>query len=70
MSISLNSLVEEGSETNGLVAKIIIITTADSYREFQKIIQNGSGLYPDLSAEMKAFADKVTVGKVLQPYKD
>lgn len=49
---------------------MIAIDGEVSWKNFQTIIQNGSGLYPDLPAEVKAFADEVTVGKILQPYKD
>ena len=67
MSIKLNTLVKDGF---GTVAKVIIIDSVESYKHFQRLVQNGSGLYPDLPAEIKAFADEVTVGKVLQEYKD
>ena len=67
MSIKLNTLVKDGL---GTVAKVIIIDTAESYKNFQRLVQNGSGLYPDLPAEIKAFADEVTVGRILQEYKD
>lgn len=67
MSITVNTLVQEGL---GTVAKVIVIDSAESYKAFQKLIQNGSGLYPDLSAEMKTFADQVTMGKPMQTYVD
>lgn len=67
MSIKLHTLVKDGL---GTVAKIIVIDTAESYKAFQGLIQNGSGLYPDLSAEVKTFADEVTVGRAMQEYKD
>lgn len=49
---------------------IIAIEGEESWQNFKDLVQNGSGLYPDLPAETKKFADEVTVGKVLQDYKD
>lgn len=63
MTIDLNRL-------KGDTGYVIIIDSQESWKHFQKLIQNGSGLYPDLPAEIKIFADEVTVGKALQPYKD
>ena len=49
---------------------MIAIEGAESWKNFKQLVQNGSGLYPDLPAEIKTFADEVTVGVALQDYKD
>jgi hypothetical protein len=36
--------------------------------QFQQLVQRGANLWPDAPPEIKEFADKVTVGQVLQDY--
>ncbi len=49
---------------------MIAIDGIQSWEGFKQLIQNGSGLYPDLPAEIKKFADEITVGYQLQNYVD
>lgn len=65
MTIILKTVVVDGIGTE---SKMVIITGAESYREFQDLIQRGAGLSPDLKPSVKQFADMVTAGKVLQDY--
>lgn len=37
---------------------------------FKQLVQRAANLWPDAPAEIKAFADEVTVGHVQQPYVD
>lgn len=46
----------------------IIQIDAGSWKQFQELVHRGSNLWPDASPEMKEFADKVTIGVVLQDY--
>lgn len=67
MSITLNTLVQDG---HGAINKTVIISTAADYKMFQELVQRGSNLWPDAPAEVKAFADMVTNGQVMQEYRD
>lgn len=67
MSIVLKTLVIDGIGTE---CKIIQIDTAEDYKHFQKMVNQGTNLWPDAPAVIKSFADMVTSGKVHQPYSD
>lgn len=45
-----------------------IVVDSESVPEFQKMVQRATGLWPDASPEMKAFADEVTHGELMQDY--
>ena len=51
-----------------LSAICIVVDGEESIAEFQTMVQRGCGLWPDASADMKAFADEVTHGEHLQNY--
>lgn len=65
MSIILKTVIIDGIGTE---AKMVVISGAESYKQFQDLIQKGAGLSPDLPPKIKQFADMVTAGKVLQDY--
>lgn len=67
MAITLKTMVEDGLGTE---AKVVWIDTAEDFYQFQKLIQQGSNLWPDAPASIKRFADMVTVGRVQQEYVD
>lgn len=67
MSITLKTMVQDGIGTE---AKVIWIDTIDDYKMFQNLVQRATNLWPDAPAEVKRFADMVTVGKVQQEYVD
>lgn len=46
----------------------VIVIDGESKKEFQELVQRGSNLWPDASAEIKAFADVVTNGQLMQDY--
>lgn len=52
----------------GTVGFSIIVDDAEDMRSFQTLIQRGANLWPDAPPSIKAFADEVTSGKVLQDY--
>lgn len=65
MSIILKTVVIDGIGTE---SKTVVITTAESYKQFQDLIHKGASLCPDLPPNVKQFADMVTSGKVHQDY--
>lgn len=67
MSITLKTVIQDGLGTE---AKVIWIDTIDDYKMFQQLVQRATNLWPDAPAEVKRFADMVTVGKVQQEYVD
>ncbi|WCD44290.1 hypothetical protein Tiera_034 [Polaromonas phage Tiera] len=67
MAIHLLSAVKKGL---GTVSRVVVIDTQQSFENFQKLVQQGSSLYPDLPAEVKTFADEVTLGFPAQHYED
>lgn len=47
----------------------IVTITPESWIHFQELVQRGANLWPNAPPEIKAFADLVTTGQVLQDYK-
>ena len=52
----------------GTVGFSIIVDDAEDMKSFQALVQRGANLWPDAPPSIKAFADEVTSGKVLQDY--
>lgn len=48
-------------------AHITIVGAADM-KDFKEMVQRGTNLWPDASPRIKAFADLITNGRVLQDY--
>lgn len=65
MSIILKTLVIDGIGTE---CKLVMLTTAESFAQFAKLVDAGASLDPNLPANVKQFVDMVTSGKVLQDY--
>ena len=47
---------------------LILTVGPENVAEFKKLIQRGANLWPDTSPQIKAFADQITNGKILQDY--
>lgn len=45
-----------------------IIVAADTWPQFQELVQRGANLWPDAPPAIKEFADLATTGKVQQDY--
>lgn len=52
----------------GTLGFTIVIDTHEDMKAFQELVQRGANLWPDATPAIKAFADQVTNGKVLQDY--
>lgn len=46
-----------------------VIVSAETWPQFQELVQRGANLWPDAPPAIKEFADLVTTGKVQQDYR-
>jgi len=53
----------------GTVAMTITIDRHESWENLVELVQRGANLWPDAPAEIKEFADMVTVGHIQQDYR-
>lgn len=56
------------NESVGTLGFTIVIDRHDDMVAFQQLVQRGANLWPDATPAIKAFADEITSGKVLQDY--
>lgn len=52
----------------GTIGFSIIVDNEKDMKSFQALVQRGANLWPDAPPSIKAFADEVTSGRVLQDY--
>jgi hypothetical protein len=65
MGFRVITRVEDGL---GTVAKAIEADTADDWKQIQIVFHRACNLWPDAPPSIKALADRIIEGKVLQDY--